>query len=104
MSREKMAQFGVSKEEIYGALSEKNLVADAGRVRVGTEYVHLRPTGEFDSVQEMGELLISGANSQAGSRLTRLADIATIKRGYQEPPEVIFRVDGKEAVGLAIST
>lgn len=105
MSREKMAQFGIPKEAIYDALGGKNLVTDAGRVHVGSEYISLRPTGEFNSIEEMGELLIgSGAPGAAGSRLVPLKDIAQIRRGYKDPPDFMLRVDGAPAIGLGIST
>ena len=106
MSRAKMAQFGIPKAAIYQALAEKNLVADAGNVHVGTEYIQVRPTGEFDSVQEMGDLLISYRSLLPGAEtsMVYLRDIATITRGYQEPPTNILRVNGQQAIGMAIST
>jgi len=106
MSRQKMAQFGVPKEVIYKALSEKNLVADAGKVHVGTEYIQLRPTGEFASAEAIGDLLITqgGILPEGDRKFITLKDIATIKRGYQDPPNAILRTDGQPAVALAIST
>lgn len=107
MSRSRMAQFAIPKEAIYQALASKNLVSNAGNVRVGAEYVPLRPTGEFQTIEEMGELLISNlgpATSAERRRLVRLRDVAEITRGYQDPPSSILRVDGKPAVALAIST
>ena len=106
MSRSRMAQFGIPKEAIYKALADKNLVADAGNVHVGTEYIQIRPTGEFDSVQEMGDLLISHGGLFPGEErtLVYLRDIATIRRGYQDPPTNILRVNGQTAIGIAIST
>ena len=109
MSRNKMSQFGITKEAIYQVLAEKNLVVDSGRVQVGKEYLKIQPTGEFTSVEEIGDLLISGTiQGQTGpqdqGRLIYLRDIAAISRGYQEPPTTILRVDGKPAIGIAIST
>lgn len=106
MSRQKMAQFGVPKEVIYKALAEKNLVADAGKVHVGTEYIQLRPTGEFASAEAIGDLLITqgGILPESDRKFITLKDIATITRGYQDPPTAILRTDGQPAVALAIST
>lgn len=106
MSRTKMAQFGLQKDQIYKLLSEKNLVADAGKVHVGTEYIQIRPTGEFASVEELGNLLITQGGTMPGTerKFVTLRDIATIRRGYQDPPNSILRTNGQPAIALAIST
>ncbi|MFQ5745445.1 MAG: efflux RND transporter permease subunit, partial [Acidobacteriota bacterium] len=69
MSRTKMAALGISPEDIYAALSSKNLPADAGRVVLGREYIPIKPTGEFKSEKEFGELLIM---ARSGGRLVFL--------------------------------
>ena len=42
-------------------------------------------------------------NFAVGKRLIRLGDIATVRRGYADPPQPMFRVNGKPAIGLAIA-
>jgi multidrug efflux pump subunit AcrB len=103
MRRDKMTEFGISPDDIYQALSAKNLPASSGHLTLGKEYIAVNPTGEFKSEQEFKELLIStrGRNSD---RLVYLGDVADIKRGYQEPPRALMRYDGKPAIGLGIST
>jgi multidrug efflux pump subunit AcrB len=101
MSREKMAQLGITQEDIYRSLSHKTLAADAGHFTVGDEYIPLDPTGTFTSEQEFGDLLISPEGSD---RIVYLKDVADIRRGYVEPSSNILRFDGKPAVGLGIST
>ncbi len=101
MNREKMSQLGISQEKIYDALESKNLVADAGRIGIGTELIPINPTGEFTSEKQFGDLLIS---KQGSDRLIFLKDVANIKRGYKEPPDNLLRYDGEPAVGIAIST
>ena len=41
-------------------------------------------------------------NLRVNDRFFRLADIATVKRGYADPPQPMFRFNGKPAIGLAI--
>ncbi len=103
MRREKMAELGVSQQEIFDALKAKNLPVTAGHVFLGAEYVTVNPTGEFRSEKEFGDLLI-GRSGKGGGRLVYLRDVARIRRGYTEPPDNLLRYDGKPAVGLAIST
>ncbi len=102
MSRAKMAALGISQEEIYAALSAKNLPADAGRLQLGTDYIPINPTGEFRSETEFGDLLITSRGG--GGQLIYLKDVATIRRGYEEPPSQIIRFDGKPGIAIGIST
>ncbi|NIO04368.1 MAG: AcrB/AcrD/AcrF family protein [Proteobacteria bacterium] len=103
MRREKMAELGISPGDIYQALGAKNLPASAGNLTLGTEYIPINPTGEFESEQEFGDLLVRSRGPGSES-LVYLRDVADIKRGYQEPPNSLLRSDGKPAIGLAIST
>ncbi len=101
MSRPKMAALGISPEEIYNKLSAKNLPVDAGRVRLSPEYIPINPTGEFTSEQQFGDLLLT---TQEGGRQVFLRDVATIRRGYVEPPRNIVRFNGERGIALGIST
>lgn len=101
ISRDKMAHLGITPSEIFDTLKAKNLAVDSGRINIDTEYVPINPTGEFKSEQQFGDLLIS---SKSPGKLIYLKDVATIKRGYKEPPNTILRVNGKPSVGIGIST
>jgi len=101
MNREKMATLGISRDDIYNALREKNLPSESGHVNLGPEYIALNPTGEFTSERQFGELLISAEGSD---RVIALKDVAVIGRSYQDPPSTIMRVNGNPAVGIGIST
>ena len=103
MRRAKMAELGVSPDEVIQALSSKNLVAPAGKATMGSERVALNPTGEFESEREFGDLLIRG-RGVGSNALVFLRDVADITRGYEDPPTSILRYDGERAVGLGIST
>ena len=101
MSRAKMSQLGISPREAFVTLGQQNAVNNSGRFKVGNEYIRFNPTGEFDSVEEMEDLLIRGGSSDS---LVYLRDVATIRRGFQEPPNQILRYNGETAIGLGIST
>jgi multidrug efflux pump subunit AcrB len=96
-----MSQLGIHPAQIIEKLQEKNLVADAGRVEVGREFIAIAPTGTFTSVKEFENLLIRGGKS--GQQIY-LRDVAEVKRGYDEPPRNVLRYDGHPAVGFGIST
>jgi multidrug efflux pump subunit AcrB len=100
-SRERMAELGIPMAAIVDELRAKNAVTDAGRVEVGREWVAIEPTGAFADVQTIGALLLRG---QDGGRQIHLRDVATVRRGYLEPPSRELRYDGDVAIGLGIST
>ena len=103
MRREKMAELGISQQDIYNSLAAKNLPADSGYLTLGKEYIPVNPTGEFQSEQEFRDLMISSREMDS-DQLVYLGDVADIVRGYEDTPDTILRFDGKPAVGLAIAT
>ncbi len=100
-NRERMSQLGIHPAVIIQNLRTKNVVADAGSVQVGTEFLPIDPTGTFTSEEQFGNLLISGNEKQAQ---IFLKDVANVHRGYVEPPVKVLRYDGKPAIGIGIST
>ncbi len=100
MSRSKMAALDITQQEIFDALQAKNLPVDAGKIKIGSEYMAINPTGEFKSEKDFGGLFIASK----GGRLVYLRDVATIWRDYMDPPQKILRVSGKPAIGIAVST
>jgi len=99
MSRSRLGELGISLESIAGILQSQNVVADAGNVRVGDEYLRIQPTGEFTSVKAIGDVLISSEDK----RLIYLKDIATIIRAYKEVPDQQYFVNGKPALTIGVS-
>ncbi len=97
-STERLAALRLDYPTILGALQAQNLVRPAGTIQTGQERVFLRVSGSFDS-----ELDIESVNLVAGDRIFRLGDIATVRRGFSDPPQPMFRVNGKPAIGLAIA-
>ena len=95
----RMAELGIPQSTIFNTLAAHNLVEPSGKLTTGGYELRIRPTGAFASAESIGELLIKG-NSD---RLIRLSDIATIKKGYYDPPSEIMRFDGKPAIGIGIS-
>ena len=101
LDRDRMAQLGVPPAAIVQELQAHNLVANAGRVEVGSEHITIEPTGIFTDVADFERLVLS---SVSGTSQIYLGDVATVRRDYQDPPLPILHFDGKPAVGLGIST
>ena len=97
-STAKLAGLGLNPSALVAALQSQNAVAPAGVVQTGEEQLLVRVTGAFHSERDLADV-----NFLAGGRLLRLGDIAEVKRGYADPPQPIFRVNGQNAIALAIA-
>jgi len=97
-STRKLANLGVTRDQILAALSRQNAVAPAGTIDTGAEKILVRVSGGFASGED-----VAGLSLRIGDRFLRLADVAEIDRGYADPPGPTYRVNGKPAIGLAIS-
>jgi multidrug efflux pump subunit AcrB len=101
ISRQRLAQLGISEESVYALLQSKNVAADGGRVKAGRDHIVVDPEGAFDSAESM---LDTPIGSDVSGRQVFLRDVATISRASEEPPRRIMRFDGKPAIGLGVST
>ncbi|MDH3731918.1 MAG: efflux RND transporter permease subunit, partial [Gemmatimonadota bacterium] len=101
LDRDRMSQTGVPIRAVIDELQARNIVTNSGRVQVGSEFITIEPSGVVNSVEDLGNTLITGA---PGGAQVYLRDIANIRRGVQDPPTNIIRYDGKPAVGIGIST
>ncbi|CUA86734.1 efflux RND transporter permease subunit [Pseudidiomarina woesei] len=100
VSREKLANFGIAPQQVVNLLQTQNVVSDAGRVQIGRERIRLQTTGEFKSVDELANLMISNPGAQ--ERIL-LRDVATVSRQYQDIPTHLVRYNGQESLWLALS-
>ncbi len=83
---------------MIAALQAQNVVQPAGSIQTGDETLSVRVSGSFESEQDL-----LATNFNVGGRLVRLGDIATVRRGFADPPQPMFRVNGEPAIGLAIA-
>ena len=97
-STERLAGLRLNLNQIITTLQAQNMVRPTGTMHGEQERVFLRVTGAFDSESD-----IEAVNIVAGDRIFRLGDIATVRRGFSDPPQPMFRVNGEPAIGLAIA-
>ncbi|EGQ8955214.1 efflux RND transporter permease subunit VmeI [Vibrio parahaemolyticus] len=100
VSMKKLSSIGLSPNTVFNLLSTQNIVSDAGAIRIGDEYIRIQPTGEFQSVDELGDLLITESGAQG---LIFLKDVAEVKRGYVEVPSNIINFNGSLALNVGVS-
>jgi multidrug efflux pump subunit AcrB len=97
-STRQLAGLGLDQSVFVDALRAQNLILPSGTIQTGAETLALRVTGTFDSEED-----IRNVNFVANGRTIRLRDIAQVHRGHADPPQPIFRVNGKNGIGLAVS-
>ena len=97
-SMKELASLGIDRAALIAALQAQNVVQPAGTIQTGNETLSLRVSGAFRSEQD-----VRNVNFAVGNRMLRLSDIAQVHRGYADPPNPMFRVNGEPAIGLAIA-
>jgi multidrug efflux pump len=94
----KIASLGIDAVSIANQLQAQNAITPAGVFQTKDNAIALRVSGNFDSVKAVRELELSVAG-----KTVRLGDIATVTRGYADPPFQTMRFAGKPAIALAVS-
>ena len=96
-STRKIAALGLDVHSIMTSLQGQNAVAPSGVFQEGPERVSVRVNGQFTS-----EASLKAVNLRVNDRFFPLTDVATITRGYVDPPQTLFRYNGESAIALAI--
>ena len=96
-STRQLAALGISQADVLNTLQSQNAITPSGVLQAQGERVSLRVSGQFTSEDSLRSI-----NLQVNNRFFRLSDIATITRGYTDPPTALFRVNGMPAIALAI--
>src|SRR5262245_27294330 len=97
-SHTKLATLGITPQQIFESVAKQNAVVSGGSIDTRADRVNVRVTGAFTGVDAIAAVPV-----QANGRVFRLGDVATVKRGYQDPPAFIAREGGKPALGLGVS-
>ncbi len=97
-SAERLAGLGFDPSTMIAALRAQNIVSPAGELSTSDESIALRVSGAFTNEQDIADVTFA-----VGDRMLRLRDIADIRRGVNDPPQPMFRINGVPAIGLAIA-
>jgi len=97
-SHQKLATLGLAPQQLFAALAQQNRIEPAGRVQTGSNNLQVRVTGGFESAADIESVAL-----RANGRSFRLGDVATVRRGYADPPEARMRHQGHEAIGVAVT-
>ena len=103
LDSEKMAQKGISVQEVYSAVNSQNTINPGGAVGAepmpdGQEFTYtIRNRGRMESIEEFEDIIVH----QQGTGAVHLRDIARIELGSQSY-SLAGRVNGKPASAIAI--
>ena len=120
VSEAQVAELGVSAEDVIATLATQNAVVNAGAVEVPGRRFRIEASGEFDAVEEIGEVRIRqsildqvrnvtreltpwSSPAERSSELIAIKDIAEVRRGYLEPPITRMRFNGRPAIAISLA-
>lgn len=98
----RLKEYGLSASKLQQAIASTNILNSGGQINLGDERIILEPTGNFNSVEDINDMLISVGNDNS-SQLIKLGDITTVKKGYIDPPTQKVRINGKNAISLHVN-
>ncbi len=98
----RLKEYGLSASKLQQSIASTNILNSGGQINLGDERIILEPTGNFNSVEDIRNMLISVGNSN-GSQLVKLGDITTIRKAYIDPPTQKVRINGKDAISLHVN-
>ena len=98
----RLKEYGLSASKLQQSIASTNILNSGGQVNLGDERIILEPTGNFNSVDDIKNMLISVGNDTS-SQLVKLGDITAVSQGYIDPPTQKIRINGKDAISLHVN-
>lgn len=99
-SPSRISALGLNPLAVFAALTQQNTITAAGNITLGERYIRISPTGAILSVEDIGDLVIGNS----GGNLTRLREIANVRRDYVEPQNFKMKFNNRPALAIGIST
>ncbi|MCA8099052.1 efflux RND transporter permease subunit [Burkholderia contaminans] len=93
-----LTRLGISPQQLGQAINAQNDISSAGTLTTADDRVFVRPSGQFDNVDAIADTLI-----RINGRTFRLGDLATVKRGYDDPAVTQMRASGKAVLGIGVT-
>ncbi|MEM8583725.1 MAG: efflux RND transporter permease subunit [Bacteroidota bacterium] len=96
----RLARLGISAAQLQSIISSTNIVFPGGSVSLEDERVVLEPTGNFERISDLEDIII---NPGQGQESIKLGDITKITRGYATPANRIVKYNGQDALVIAVA-
>lgn len=98
VSTRRLAALGIPPSAVFDALARQNLVTPAGSADTPHDRVQVRVDGRFSGVAD-----IQNVTLEVGGQLLRLADVAAVKSGYEDPPSLTIRHNGVPVLAIGVT-
>ncbi len=98
VSQNRLAAYNLTMANISSALSKQNLELGGGKITEGTHDYTIRTTGEFKSIEEINNTIISTINGY----IVRLSDIGTAYLGYKDKSSEVY-INGEPGVYVSVT-
>ncbi|WP_028889546.1 efflux RND transporter permease subunit [Tenacibaculum ovolyticum] len=96
----RLKTYGLTANKLQNIIAGTNILSSGGTINVESERIILEPTGNFNDIASIRNMLIPvGQNGQ----VLALKDITIVKKGYINPPKQKVRINGKDAISLHVS-
>ncbi len=96
----KMANMGFTPQQLAQALASQNQLINTGERVAGDMMLKILAAGTYKNLDDIRNQTITIGNGQQ----IRLGDIATVEKGYVDPPATLMRINGVKAIGIGISS
>jgi multidrug efflux pump subunit AcrB len=94
-----LARFNLSASQLQNIIAGTNIIFPGGDITVGDRRIILEPTGNFEKIEDLEQLLVPIGNGKT----VALGDFTRISRGYVTPPEQLVKIDGQRGVGISVA-
>jgi multidrug efflux pump len=98
LSTRRLAALGIAPTMVFDALARRNLVAPSGSADAMHDRVQVRVDGGLKSTADVANVTL-----EVGGQLLRLADIATVRAGYENPPSLTIRHNGVPVLAIGVT-
>lgn len=98
LSTRRLAALGIPPTAVFDALARQNLVAPAGSTDATHDRVQVRVDGGLRSAADVANVTL-----EVGGQLLRLADIATVRTGTEDPPSLTIRHNGVPVLAIGVT-
>jgi len=98
ISTRRLASLGIAPTAVFDALARQNLVTPAGSADATHDRVQVRVDGALRSAADVADVTL-----EVGGQLLHLADIATVRTGYEDPPSLTIRHNGVPVLAIGVT-
>jgi len=95
-----LSNYGLTSGKLQSIIDNTNILNSGGQLNVEDERIILEPTGNFNSIEDIENMLITVGD---GKEVVALGDITRIRKGYIDPPKQVVRINSQEALSLHVS-